>query len=74
MGPIVDRSREHLGTTDKAIITYRRILLDVLRDFERGIPAAGTEPKTYRHVRSADIVIPKDVRWQDIADQSVARW
>ncbi|HEY3168563.1 MAG TPA: hypothetical protein VGK57_15120, partial [Candidatus Binatia bacterium] len=74
MGPIVDRSREHLGTTDKAIITYRRILLDVLRDFERGIPPAGTEPKTYRNVRSADIVIPKDVRWQDIADQSVARW
>jgi hypothetical protein len=25
-------------------------------------------------VRSADIVIPKDARWQDIADQTVARW
>jgi len=74
MGPIVDRSREHLGTTDKAIITYRRILLDVLRDFERGIAPAGVDPKTYRNVRSADIVIPKDTRWQDIADQSVARW
>jgi phthalate 4,5-dioxygenase oxygenase subunit len=74
MGAVVDRSREHLGTTDKAIITCRRILLDVLRDLERGIPPAGTDPKTYRNVRSADIVIPKDVRWQDIADQSVAHW
>ncbi|MBM4296107.1 MAG: hypothetical protein FJ143_00020 [Deltaproteobacteria bacterium] len=74
MGPIVDRSREHLGTSDKAIITYRRILLDVIRDFENGIEPLGVDPKTYRHVRSADIVIPKDARWQDIAEQSVARW
>ena len=74
MGAIVDRSLEHLGTSDKAIITYRRILLDVLRDFENGIEPLGVNPRTYRNVRSADIVIPKDARWQDIADQSVARW
>ena len=74
MGAIVDRSLEHLGTSDKAIITYRRILLDVLRDFENGIEPLGVNPRTYRNVRSADIVIPKDARWQDIADQSVAHW
>ena len=74
MGAIVDRSREHLGTSDKAIITYRRILLDIVHDFERGIEPLGVDPRTYRNVRSADIVIPKDARWQDIADQSVARW
>jgi hypothetical protein len=34
----------------------------------------GVDPKTYRKVRSADIVIPKDVRWQEVADQSVAHW
>jgi hypothetical protein len=45
-----------------------------LRDFERGIDPLGTDPKTYRNVRAADIVIPKDVSWQEIADQSVARW
>jgi phthalate 4,5-dioxygenase oxygenase subunit len=74
MGPIVDRSREHLGTSDQAIITCRRILLDVLRDFERGIEPLGVDPRTYRNVRAADIVIPKDRRWQEIADESVARW
>jgi hypothetical protein len=26
MGPIQDRSREHLGTADKAIVQYRRLL------------------------------------------------
>lgn len=74
MGPVVDRSREHLGSSDKAIITYRRILLDVLRDFEQGVEPLGVDPKTYRKVRSADIVIPKDVRWQEVADQSAAHW
>jgi len=74
MGAIVDRSREHLGTTDKAIITYRRILLDVVRDFEKGIEPLGVDPKSYRHVRSADVVIPREARWQDVADESQARW
>jgi phthalate 4,5-dioxygenase oxygenase subunit len=74
MGPIVDRTREHLGTTDKAIITYRRILLDVIRDFQNGIEPAGIDPKTYRNVRSADVVLPKDTRWQEMAEQNSAVW
>jgi len=68
------RTREHLGTTDKAILTFRRILLDVIRDFENGIDPTGTDPSTYRNVRSADVMLPKNVRWQDMADQQTARW
>ena len=30
MGPIVDRSREHLGTSDRAIVTMRRLLLEAV--------------------------------------------
>ncbi|MCX7959954.1 MAG: aromatic ring-hydroxylating dioxygenase subunit alpha [Burkholderiales bacterium] len=30
-GPIADRTREHLGTTDKGIVLYRRILADAIR-------------------------------------------
>jgi len=74
MGPIVDRSREHLGTTDKAIIAYRRLLLDLLKDCQSGKEPSGIDPKPYWNVRSADIVIPKDVPWQEIADKSVAVW
>jgi phenylpropionate dioxygenase-like ring-hydroxylating dioxygenase large terminal subunit len=75
MGPIVDRSREHLGTTDKAIITLRRILLDVIRDFEKGIEPLSADPNTYRAVRPADTVLPKDVQWQEAAKRElVARW
>src|SRR5581483_11875413 len=54
MGPIFDRSREHLGVSDKAVIAMRRYLLDVLDAFQNG----GEPPNlvyaesdnTYQHV------------------------
>jgi phenylpropionate dioxygenase-like ring-hydroxylating dioxygenase large terminal subunit len=41
MGPIADRSREHLGTTDAAIIASRRRLIDSARSLAAGheVPA-----------------------------------
>jgi hypothetical protein len=36
MGPIVDRSREHLGLSDKAIIALRRLLLEGTHAVQRG--------------------------------------
>jgi len=75
MGPIVDRSREHLGSTDKAIIACRRILLDLIADVEKGKDPLGTDPGTYRNVRAADIMMAKDVPWQEGAkNHLVARW
>jgi phthalate 4,5-dioxygenase oxygenase subunit len=35
-GPIQDRTREHLGQTDKGIILYRRILKEAIAQAERG--------------------------------------
>jgi len=31
MGPIQDRTREHLASTDKGIVLYRRLLIDAIR-------------------------------------------
>ena len=36
MGAIQDRTREHLGASDKAIAAYRRLLLRAIRDVEEG--------------------------------------
>jgi phenylpropionate dioxygenase-like ring-hydroxylating dioxygenase large terminal subunit len=40
-GRIQDRTKEHLGTTDRGIVLYRRLLLDAIRKSESGekIPA-----------------------------------
>ena len=36
MGAIADRTREHLGQTDKGIVAYRKILLANIRQVTRG--------------------------------------
>jgi hypothetical protein len=56
MGAIVDRSKEHLGTTDAAIIFYRRQLLRWARQLEQGIePPVLRDPALFR-ARPIDIV------------------
>ncbi|MCC7367737.1 MAG: Rieske 2Fe-2S domain-containing protein [Chloroflexi bacterium] len=53
MGRIVDRTDEHLGTTDIAVITARRRLLRMSRELEQGIePYPAHHGDLYR-VRSA---------------------
>ena len=35
-GPIADRTKENLGSTDKGIVLYRRLLVDAIRKNEIG--------------------------------------
>ncbi len=59
MGYICDRSQEHLGTTDLAIIATRRRLIRMARELEAGKePYAPMHPELYR-VRPLDIVSPE---------------
>ena len=71
MGPIVDRTREHLGSTDRAIIEFRKILLDAVRDFQKGIEPPGVNSNTYRQVRAADMIIPTGTPWQEAAKEEL---
>jgi len=46
MGGIVDRSQEHLGHTDVAVIAARRRLIKMARDLEEGIePVEALQPE-----------------------------
>ncbi|MEA2907308.1 MAG: phthalate 4,5-dioxygenase [Alphaproteobacteria bacterium] len=75
MGPIVDRSKEHLGSSDKAIVTMRRLLLDAIRAVERGEKPPGLDPHSHRHIRPYDAVITGDAPWQEaFATELVAKW
>jgi hypothetical protein len=49
MGYVCDRSEEHLGSSDVAIIHMRRMMLRMLDNFEKGIePFAPAHPEIYR--------------------------
>ncbi|MEE2955788.1 MAG: Rieske 2Fe-2S domain-containing protein [Pseudomonadota bacterium] len=58
MGPIADRTRERLGTTDAAIINLRKLLLKALDDHEEGVTPLGLDPSTYQ-VRGSRYTAPK---------------
>ncbi len=63
MGPIIDRTREHLGTTDKAVIMSRRILLRALKDLDQGIDLPGSGTSFY-NVRAIERFVPGDTTWR----------
>ena len=67
MGSIVDRRREHLGTSDTAIIRMRRRWLGMAKDLQEGTePHAAQNPEVYRYRPWAG-VLPKGVDFdQDI--------
>jgi phthalate 4,5-dioxygenase len=66
MGPVCNRTIEHLGSSDLAVIAMRRRLLDALRArSERGeTPYEARNPDAYR-VRSAAVVLPRQVAWDE---------
>lgn len=65
MGPIVDRSSEALGSTDRAVQACRRMLLRLLDDLETGKPLNGTDPDAYSQLRGADALVPTGTDWRE---------
>jgi phthalate 4,5-dioxygenase oxygenase subunit len=63
MGPIVDRSREHLGPADKAIIQLRKKLREAVRAVETGGAPDGLGT-TYYDLRAGEGVLPKAADWR----------
>jgi len=64
MGQVCDRTQEHLGTTDRAIIFLRQILFESLDALESGGRLRAVDPATYRNVRSFDRTIANDADWR----------
>jgi hypothetical protein len=78
MGPIYDRSKERLGTTDVAIIRMRQQLLQAADRLQRGIDPPGLDP-TFRWdelLSTERIVLPGEdwTRLATAADPEYVRW
>lgn len=74
-GIIYDRSAEHLGSADLAVLRTRRRLMSAERDLrEKGITPPGLiDPDVYM-VRGMGLILPKDVSWvEGSRDTVVAR-
>ena len=72
MGRIVDRSKEHLGPADKAIIQARRLLRQAVKTVEAGGVPYGTG-NSYYTLRAGEEVLPRDADWHRIMAPDITR-
>jgi phenylpropionate dioxygenase-like ring-hydroxylating dioxygenase large terminal subunit len=71
MGPIVDRSKEILGSGDAAIVAFRKLLLGQARRLrETGELPLPAQPELYR-VRSVGIVLPREIDFEEGASDKM---
>jgi len=69
MGPIYDRTKEHLGTSDIGVIRMRRLMLESARALaERGEPPIGLrEPVALERLYADETMLPLDASWETLS-------
>jgi nitrite reductase/ring-hydroxylating ferredoxin subunit len=63
MGALLDRTREHLGTTDRAVIRMRSMLLKAARELEQGIEPPALEGD-FDRIYGAERVLAPGEDWR----------
>jgi hypothetical protein len=70
MGSILDRTREHLGTSDRAVIRMRQQLLSAARDLAAGIePPASDGALDFRRIYGAERILAAGEDWRDLGTE-----
>ena len=70
MGPIADRTMEHLGVSDTAVIQIRRLLLQTLEDHAAGEKLPGTDPASHQ-VRSSRFTAPRERSFAETMERHI---
>jgi phenylpropionate dioxygenase-like ring-hydroxylating dioxygenase large terminal subunit len=70
MEPIVDRTQEHLGTTDRAVVIGRHLLIQAAHSLGQGKELIGLRPSYYK-IRAIGKVIPAQSRWLDVMEKEL---
>jgi len=65
-GPIADRTKEKLGTSDTAIIVGRNIMLKAAKGLQKGETPPGLDPESIK-VRAVSVILDEGVSFQEEA-------
>ena len=72
MGSIFDRSKEHLGVSDKAVIAVRKFLLSAVKELQEGKEpphlVRDAERNWFPHVDCFAYLLPRNVTWRQHFD------
>jgi hypothetical protein len=70
MGPLFDRSKEHLGHGDKGIVAARQTLLNAMRDLDKAPPFRLSDPEEMKQLIAqivvAAMISPDKNRYREI--------
>jgi phenylpropionate dioxygenase-like ring-hydroxylating dioxygenase large terminal subunit len=67
-GRIADRSREHLSSTDLAVVTWRKIMIKAAKALanDGALPVAAADPGIpWPQLKGAETVLPAGTSWKD---------
>jgi phenylpropionate dioxygenase-like ring-hydroxylating dioxygenase large terminal subunit len=71
MGPVYDRSQEHLGTTDAMVIYVRKRLITAARAFAAdGAAPANVDDASLWRIRPASVLLPEGESWIAATEKS----
>jgi nitrite reductase/ring-hydroxylating ferredoxin subunit len=72
MGAVFDRSKEHLGVSDKAIIAVRKFLLTTVKELQSGKEPAhlarASDHNWFPHIDCFAYMLPRDIPWRERFD------
>jgi phenylpropionate dioxygenase-like ring-hydroxylating dioxygenase large terminal subunit len=73
MDPIIDRTEEHLASSDRMVMLTRRVLLNAAREYQETgkLPAVLDEPVLCRQARGGDVVCPAGTDWLDAYEEKM---
>lgn len=73
MGGIIDRTMEHLGSSDRMVMLTRRRLLDAAIAFRDSgeLPEMVDKPELCEGTAGGDIVVPKGTEWLDVYEEAM---
>ena len=67
MGPIADRSKDHPGSSDVAVVQFRRMMVAAARKFQQGGAAIGTDGSiVHTDLASFEGIVPKSTDWRSL--------
>jgi phthalate 4,5-dioxygenase oxygenase subunit len=66
MGPIADRSKDHPGSSDMAVVQFRRMMLAAVRKFQEtgAVIGAGKDRVPHVQLSSFEGLVPKTTDWK----------
>jgi phthalate 4,5-dioxygenase len=69
MGPIYDRTKEQLGTSDIAVIRMRRLMIEAARALEQGEApvGVGADVPDISCLRAEEALLPLDEPWERLS-------